>query len=270
MKGLLKWAGLGLEALGMGADRNARSRTRKMQQAQFDATMDTSIQRRVADAQKAGVHPLFAMGASVGASPTLTGSASNVAAGARSISSGLTEMAIKAEIKKSEAEAALANSQAAVVSSRLASSGRDGVRTYRYPDEPEMDLAYGPGWVEDPARVTAMDKTGTAAGVRPAMVEVMAPDGMKHVVPNPDLFDDIGNPGALEYFRQRGVAWASGRIEDIVDYAKSVSPGRKAEIRRLESQLQALRNSRLSGDQKAQKSYEMLARAVRWLKTLRR
>lgn len=41
-------------------------------EAQFDAQMDQTIQRRVADAKKAGLHPLFALGASPGASPTAT------------------------------------------------------------------------------------------------------------------------------------------------------------------------------------------------------
>lgn len=46
------------------------SKNRKQSKKQFKMQMDESIQRRVADAQKAGVHPLFALGASVGASPT--------------------------------------------------------------------------------------------------------------------------------------------------------------------------------------------------------
>ena len=43
-----------------------------MQRQQFDAQMDESIQRRVKDAKAAGLHPLFALGASPGASPTAT------------------------------------------------------------------------------------------------------------------------------------------------------------------------------------------------------
>lgn len=41
-------------------------------QAQFDQQMDHSVRRRVEDAKRAGVHPLFALGASAGASPTAT------------------------------------------------------------------------------------------------------------------------------------------------------------------------------------------------------
>lgn len=39
-------------------------------QAQFDQQMDHSVRRRVEDAKRAGLHPLFALGASPGASPT--------------------------------------------------------------------------------------------------------------------------------------------------------------------------------------------------------
>lgn len=42
---------------------------RKQAQDQFDAQMDQTIQRRVADAKQAGIHPLYALGASPGASP---------------------------------------------------------------------------------------------------------------------------------------------------------------------------------------------------------
>lgn len=47
----------------------------QMAQAQFDAQMDQTIQRRVADAKQAGIHPLYALGASSGASPTISGQA---------------------------------------------------------------------------------------------------------------------------------------------------------------------------------------------------
>ena len=42
------------------------SKGRKAATDQFNAQMDTSIQRRVVDAKKAGIHPLFALGGSVG------------------------------------------------------------------------------------------------------------------------------------------------------------------------------------------------------------
>lgn len=43
----------------------------EMAQNQFDAQMDTSIQRRVADGLKAGINPLAAIGASANVSPTI-------------------------------------------------------------------------------------------------------------------------------------------------------------------------------------------------------
>lgn len=55
--------------------RSARKAAKKQAaqaQYQFDQQMDYSIQRRVADAKKAGIHPLYALGASPGASPTMS------------------------------------------------------------------------------------------------------------------------------------------------------------------------------------------------------
>ena len=65
---LLDFAGGLIQA---GENRRQRAKDRALAREQFDAQMDESIQRRIADAEKAGIHPLFAMGASVGAAPTL-------------------------------------------------------------------------------------------------------------------------------------------------------------------------------------------------------
>lgn len=62
-------------ALSGKSSRKAAKQQNAMAQAQFDSQMDESIQRRVADAKKAGIHPLYALGASSGASPTISGQA---------------------------------------------------------------------------------------------------------------------------------------------------------------------------------------------------
>lgn len=49
----------------------------EMAQNQFDAQMDTSIQRRVADGLKAGINPLAAIGASANVSPTIHSGGAN-------------------------------------------------------------------------------------------------------------------------------------------------------------------------------------------------
>lgn len=112
---------------------SSAKKARKQAQAQFNAQMDQSIQRRVIDAKKAGVHPLFALGASVGASPTISAGADNSMAsgveaaaqqtgnalqswGNRKIAAVERDLGIRqaeANISRTEAERDLALAQAA-------------------------------------------------------------------------------------------------------------------------------------------------------------
>ena len=103
-------------------------------QKQFDAQMDQSVQRRVKDATAAGIHPLFALGASVGASPTLstgsapapTGSAVGDALsriGERMALAGIRKT--EAEAEKNEAEAELAKSRIATATQAANARGQD-------------------------------------------------------------------------------------------------------------------------------------------------
>ena len=69
--GLLSTAiGIGASLLGGALNRKAASKenaaNRAFSEAQFERLQTQSIQDRVADAKKAGVHPLFALGSSVG------------------------------------------------------------------------------------------------------------------------------------------------------------------------------------------------------------
>lgn len=75
---------------GLISDNNAASRQKKnnkLAMLQFNQQMDESVRRRVEDAKRAGIHPLYAIGASAGASPTIsvgggeTGSALGTAIG---------------------------------------------------------------------------------------------------------------------------------------------------------------------------------------------
>ena len=97
------------------------------QRRQFDVTMDESIRRRVADAKAAGLHPLFALGGSAGASPTAsipgqspTGSflGEGIAQAGQALRRALDPLTL-AQVKqadsaanRNEAEAALLRSQA--------------------------------------------------------------------------------------------------------------------------------------------------------------
>lgn len=56
---------------------NSEKKAVKESKRQFEIQANEAIQRRVADARKAGVHPLFALGASANISPTISAGASN-------------------------------------------------------------------------------------------------------------------------------------------------------------------------------------------------
>lgn len=61
----------GASLLGGAMNRRSAKKANKQAQYQFDQQMDHSVSRRVADARRAGIHPLYALGASAGASPTI-------------------------------------------------------------------------------------------------------------------------------------------------------------------------------------------------------
>lgn len=122
--------------LGVKQARKDSRRDRELSMAQFDAQMDESIQRRVRDAEKAGIHPIFAMGANVGASPTAHyggGPKRSVgdalaALGSRMSQRDLQEAQLKvmeSEANRNEADAAAANAEAARTAQNIAATGRD-------------------------------------------------------------------------------------------------------------------------------------------------
>ena len=130
--GLLDLAG---GIFGSSRAKKEASRNRQMAQAQFDAQMDETIQRRVADAKAAGVHPLFALGASAGASPTL--SAGGPSGEGEIVSRSIANMGrriaeaqvakLEADTSKSNAEAYLAANQAKRVEQEGSTAGRDQI-----------------------------------------------------------------------------------------------------------------------------------------------
>lgn len=88
-------------------DRSEQKRSLKASQGQFNQQMDHSIRRRVEDAKRAGIHPLYAIGASAGASPTImagqSSSGSAIGDAVRNIGSAYDNYQLN---KKAEAEAA--------------------------------------------------------------------------------------------------------------------------------------------------------------------
>lgn len=175
-----------------GAISSARSSKKALRESkrQFRAQMDESIQRRVKDAEKAGVHPLFALGASVGASPTLQAGTTGggigdalEAAGRAASGYGLAMTQKKladAQAGKDEAQRMLYDAQRKKIEQELASQGRDGVSTFpvgTYPDA-AAQLMYGP--VETVAPKQSTTRPGdpsTRSGMPATYIESYAGDG---------------------------------------------------------------------------------------------
>ena len=163
-------------------------------ESMFRQQMDETIQRRVADAVKAGLHPLAALGISSGASSSLAG-ASPTGGAVTDAVRGLGEALARAEIrlknagaKKEESEAALADSKTATLAHHLAARGRDGLQLIENPSGntvgffPHKANELGDGFVFGPAehynpQVATSKKRGVESGTHPGTTEFEMPDG---------------------------------------------------------------------------------------------
>lgn len=225
-------------AVGLFSDRQNRKahaadrrEDRQLSMHQFDQQMDHSIRRRVEDAKRSGVHPLYALGASSGASPTLA------SGGSPPTGSGLSDAVRRildrvdasqdknaaARRKVDEADAALKNAQAAKISQDMASRGRDGSSFKTFPYKvPETDagspIKYGPAEFYKP-EIPYSKSPGIRAGEQPGFVEVRMPDKRTVQIYDPDLgLDEIGQ---INYLMQRArhkmtdsLVWASQNLSD--------------------------------------------------------
>lgn len=152
---LLEFGGLGLaggvisDVFGSKQAAKNRQLTREqmqMMQRQFDAQMDQSIQRRVVDARSAGIHPIFALGGGIGASPTAAIGGGEPVRGSETgraianLGASLAEARIRqggAAAKRDEAEAQLLDARRAVIEQELNHSGRDTISEISvYPKQP--------------------------------------------------------------------------------------------------------------------------------------
>lgn len=251
--------GGGLSALGslFGASRSSSQarKARQQQMDQFNQMMDRSIQRRVADAKKAGIHPLAALGASPGAGPTITGGAGGhegaaYAAAGEAVGRGIAGKALAdAQLKNLQSSTELNAAQAAYWASEAArdaptSPGTDGgqldAQTYPYGTNP------GPGFHTEAKQyvpeVPTSSRRGIRTGVEPLYVETVKPDGRIVQSFNPNLgLDEIG---------QAYVAYQLGR-DAISDVFERVLPKRKdrqleelyAYNDRLQRQMKLMRNN---------------------------
>lgn len=184
--GLLSFAG---DLLSAGANLYGGSKQRKLAKRQFNAQMDQAIQRRVADARKAGVHPLFALGSSAGGSPTTYAGDGGIGAAGEALGSAVKGLksgkgeqrllesqisASEASAKRDLADAALSDAQAAKLAQEMNSQGRDGFTTT--PLSEAGQLQYGPIEYVSP-QVPYSSRLGVQAGVQPGTVDIVLPDG---------------------------------------------------------------------------------------------
>jgi hypothetical protein len=232
----LELLGLGLDFMGglLGSKSQARQNRLQMQQAQkqFDIQMNQSVQRRVKDAKAAGVHPLFALGASVGASPTI--SAQGETRG-NPMQSALTNMASKlgviegnrAKARLDEAQAALFDSQRARIEQELNSRGQDAAAV-----KPEAPAVAPPVGYVDPVQLGYPEGTKRI----PDRVPVVDTAGNEYDLPNPELgLDEVGQ---IEYVLG---------VPDRAVKAMKKNAYTKYEIMQLERELAWLRDRRLHG-----------------------
>lgn len=230
----LELLSIGADLLGgiLGSQSQKKMHAQQLRQAQkqFDAQMNESVQRRVKDAQSAGVHPLFALGASVGASPTIS---SGSAPESNPMQAALTNMARtlgvieqnRASAKRDEAEAALLDSERARIEQDMRSKGSDSTKTPEGPEFPPAPTGYrNPGRGE-----------GGQGGRFPDRIRMVDTAGNEYDLPNPDLgLDEVGQ---IEY-----VLGVPKRAYDTMKNNAQL----KKEIRDLDRELTYLREQRLN------------------------
>jgi len=214
-------ATLGAAGIGAGASLLGGKQSNDASKKMLRMQMNESIQRRVKDARKAGVHPLFALGASVGASPTSGMGDSGITAAGDAIASGLkgysrakaserqtriNDAVAKAQVGSANASAARDIAEAQLLDSErkrteidMYSRGRDAYNPSRMesymvgpqPGNPEL----GPHTVV-PVEQQAQQKTNpnVQAGIGPAWVERYDIGGYTIKVPQEDLnLDFVAN-----------------------------------------------------------------------------
>lgn len=240
---LLDVLSLGLDAFGVGSAAKAQKQQNKLYKAQmaqsasqFAAQMDESVTRRVKDAKTAGIHPLFAMGASVGASPTITtggtppsgqGPASAISRMAASL--GVIEQN-RASAKRDEAEAQLMDSERARIEQDLRSQGSDspGIGT----TTTGGDIVLGPADYVTPRRETSQ-RPGVVSGTVPARIQLKDEFGKNYTLPNPEAgLDEVAQ---IEYVMRS--------MSEIPINIRQQS-GKRSQIAAMEKELTRLRYAR--------------------------
>lgn len=211
--------GLGLNFMSglMGRSSQKRQQREQMMQAQrqFDAQMNESVQRRVKDAKAAGVHPLFALGASVGASPTISaqgesrgdpmqGALSSMA----SVLNGLETN--KAQAARDHAQAALFDAEKKRIEQDLGHRGSDSeaLTVFGNPkrtdalgnviNQPDGAQLNPDGSMTVPPEVPAQSSPGVRAGAIPQVIPVTIGPGETVNVPSEEAWgDELTSPKTI-------------------------------------------------------------------------
>lgn len=189
------------DAIKAGASLWEGKKNRSLAKDQFRSQMDESVQRRVADAQKAGIHPLFALGASVGSSPTTVAGSSGIAAAGDALGNAVSRAgqkkpdpriqqqqdqltqaqihALNAQAGRDAADAAVLDSQRARIEQEMHSQGRDGVKGVTEPyafGKQRGSITYGPPKTFTP-EVPTQSRTGVRSGISPMYEQFVDRDG---------------------------------------------------------------------------------------------
>lgn len=246
-------AGVGSLMGGFGGSKAAKKSTKEAKR-QFNIQMNESIQRRVADAREAGIHPLFALGASVGASPTMFAGGSSAGGGlgegiaeaGRAVeryASGKTAAALasaqirsaEAQAVRDEADAQLSLSRAKKLEQDMVSRGHDGARP-----EPKIaaaagqEVAYGPAEYVPP-QIPTSKKAGVRAGTVPGTIDVMLPDGRTVSLYDPDLgMDEINQ---LSFIIQRSQHLGADVLTSAREFIDNKRKAREAARKKYERSL---------------------------------
>lgn len=131
----LELLSLGLDFVGGLMGRSSARKQQAQAASQFRQQMDESVQRRVADAKKAGIHPLFALGANVGSSPTISTNQpdSSMQTALGTMANTLNKLETnKAQAARDHAQAALFDSERKRIEQSLNAQQDGGAKTYPY------------------------------------------------------------------------------------------------------------------------------------------
>lgn len=188
--------------IGNQASRKAQQAAQAEARRQFDEQMKKSVQYRVADAKAAGIHPLFALGASVGASPTsAVGTAPPTGSAAGDALQGLGAALIQAQTRQANAAAGKDEVEAQLVDSTVKRLNQQALVGPPQEIEPaeKNPKNYGGGLVYRPEVPLAKENTqgSVRLGNVPEQITINTSQGPVDV-PNPEMFDDIMNPAFIK------------------------------------------------------------------------